>query len=229
MKNKGFFPWQTALKLCSSLFLPTFLFRNMHVPLASHCPVQSPCPAPNPGQVLPTCFCPVLSGTFNWIFPSAPFLFRAYSSFPWRERCEGKGKIMCIRRKLTHCIAAALPAAQRWTERCAQASCWAAAFCMFKMLHKSLQLSQISMRTLTVTPSCGSFGFFHITFSRSRFCCTVQRLDEAYSFQATAPTHLVQMRGCCGLKEEAWMLLMQHSRECCWCVPVNVNIAIAQR
>ena len=53
-----------------------------------------------------------------------------------------------------------LPAMQRSTERLAHASCWAAAFCIYKMLHKSWQLSQISMQTLTVTPSRGSFGFF---------------------------------------------------------------------
>ena len=38
----------------------------------------------------------------------------------------------------------------------------------YTMLRKSLQLSQISMLTLTVTPSRGSFGFFRIT---SFGCC----------------------------------------------------------
>ena len=92
-------------------------------------------------------------------FPQYSFFFKTYHFSLSREETIGnKGNIWYKRRKLTSCVEATLPAAQRLTE--AHTSCCAAAFCANTMLHtsKSLQLSQISMLTFTlftVTPSRG--------------------------------------------------------------------------
>ena len=144
-----------------------FLYRNTHVP--PHTPgrarpqppsLTGPPSRPSPlgplrprGQALAAKF---FQG-------SVPFFFRDIPDFTLASRNEGK--IRYKRRKLTYCIEATLPAVPRRTERRAQASCWVAAFCMYTMWHKSLQLSQISMLTLTVTPSSKSLGFFRITSS----------------------------------------------------------------
>ena len=52
------------------------------------------------------------------------------------SRVREQGKKSVQKEKLTYCIEASLPAARRRTKRRAQASCWAAAFCMYKMLHE---------------------------------------------------------------------------------------------
>ena len=67
---------------------------------------------------------------------------------------------------------------------------------MYTMLHKSRQLSQILIHTLTVTHSRGSFSFFRITSSG---CCAAAASMQRREYNEVR----VQLSGCCGLKEAA--------------------------
>ena len=149
----GFF---LCKQLLSCIFLRTFLRRSSHSPPPTLALLLS-LPAPSSW---PSSSCPALSCSCYQIFPSSVF-FWTYRIFSLRE---GKRENF----KLTYCIVATLPAMLHSTEHCAQASCLAAAVCMYTTLHKSLQQSQTSMLTLTLTPACGSSCFFCTTSSR---CC----------------------------------------------------------
>ena len=86
---------------------------------------------------------------------------------------------------------------------------------MYTMLHKSLQLSQISMLTLTVTPSRRAFGFFRKRLQGA--AASVQRREyDAGEVQ-------VRLSGCSGLNEAA---MPQHE---CGSDRMNTNVAIVRR
>ena len=130
VKNAGF-PRQTPLKLHSKLCLCTFLCKITHVPPPSRFPTQpSPIPAlpclPSPAQ-------PALAPATEFF----PHNNEKTGFFPHvNEKISKKQKNWYKKRILTYLIKETLPAVPRSTERCALASCWAAPFCIYIMLHK---------------------------------------------------------------------------------------------
>ena len=173
VKNTWFSPLYSPPKWHSSLF-----HARPPPPLPGPAPIQAQ-PA---NQALPPAQRSCIS---DQIFPSEYSFFWGHTRFSlaW-------GKIRYKRRKLT-CSALKPPcpsrrATQRHTERFAQASCWA--FCMsYTMLHKSLQLSQISIHTLTVTPPR---GFTTASLALRRSCAVLvllQRLCGCGASQHATP------------------------------------------
>ena len=157
MKNTNFFPRKTGPKRHSSLFLCKVLCRKTHVPRPPARPWPGPGPPSRPGPP----FRPGPPGPLRPSGPASaieffpPFFFPGHTGLFPRVRKRGEKWYKSLKSKLLYCRETTLPAAQRSTERCAQASCRAAAFCVYIMLQKSWQLSQISMLTLS---SRGSFG-----------------------------------------------------------------------
>ena len=181
VKITGFSPLQTALKWHSSIFLSTFLSRNTHVtPPARPEPGQHPCPAPLPCHLARPCPpCPlwpsqVLHLQPNFSLSTVTVFFLRHQGFFPCVRQRGKDS---VQKEKTHllCWSSFAPRSVQYIS-CAQETCWAAASCMYTMLHMSWQLSQISMLTLTVTPSYGFFCFFHIT-SSGCCCCSAAWLQ----------------------------------------------------
>ena len=172
------------------------------------CPCLHPGPADIPARhslsapAQRTCNCYL-------IFPSAPFFSFSHEGRRENFGTKGENSLTALKQPCqSHC------AAPCRTEHCAQASC--CSFCMYTMLHTSLQLSQISIETLTETPSCGSFCFFRIT---SSWCCSAAASMQQREYKRSA-----------GATE--WMQLLErgsmnaaHSE----CNCVNANIAIEQR
>ena len=146
-------------------FNAPFMQEHARPPLSlGPCMAQAPIPAKATIPALPQ----IPAGP-SWPAPAkscpatAIEFFLQYQFFPWtycffphvREKFSNKGKNTKWANS-AYCVEETLPAAPRSTARCAQASCWAAAFCVCTLLYKSLQLPQISMLTLTVTWSGGS-------------------------------------------------------------------------
>ena len=140
--------------------------------------------------------------------------FSHYRFFSWAHRIffQGTGKKIVTKGK-DSLTALKRPCPPRSAARCSQKSCWAAAFCMYTMLHKSLQLSQILMLTLTMTPSRGSFGLFCIVSSRC-YCISA----AAWVRQSAGAKEWVQ-----------WLERGSMNPAQIECNCVNENIAIAQR
>ena len=197
-------PWKNLV------FLHTFLCRNTHPPGSAR-------PSPHPCPALQARSGRSLSCTCDRIFASVLFFPGTCEIFPHvREQWRGKKFCFGKRRKLTSWIEATLPTALRLTERYAHATCWAAAFCMYTMVHKSQQLSQIWMLTLTVTASCGSFGFFRITSSGCRaFECSSVSMTKRWCYWVPRWVQWL---------ESGSMIAAQIECKC-----VNANIAITRR
>ena len=186
-------------KQLRSGILAYVICRNTHVPPpppgsaqppSRHGPPSRPGP---PGPLQPSDPAPATE------FARAQYrFFSGHTGFFPRVREQSKNSVQKEKslRKLTYWIAVTSPAVPRRTELRAQAPCWTAAFCMYRMLHKPRQLSQISMRTLTVIPSRGSFGFFRITSSG---CCGISAAPWRREYDEVR----MRLSGCSGLKEVA--------------------------
>ena len=163
MKNFSFFPQQTAPKRHSSLFLRTYTHEHARPSAPQPCPALS-CPCPHPAlPALPSLSAPAKqSGTCNWIFPGlSTVFFSGHIEFFPRVREWGKNSVQKEKIHLLHWSDLARCAAPHRTlcPGILLSSSLLRPFCTYIMLHKSRQLSQISMLTLTVTLSRGSFCF----------------------------------------------------------------------